>query len=204
MIHETFHHLPEEKKNRLFQAAYKEFAQNTFEKSSINRILDDARISKGSFYQYFDNKEDLFFLCIRNICEKAISQLNTDKPLDQGIIQAKKLGLKEAAVMFTSVIYKYLDEVEQKVFKHLIEAPDSIRNNTLLRISYEFNVPVIKAEFKKYDSIRQDIDQDYYAYLLSLSEAMAIDYCKRHNASEEDMMHYNYMFLKTIYKAIMK
>jgi AcrR family transcriptional regulator len=55
------------KKSKLLEAAMKEFAANGYELASINRILDAAELSKGSFYYYFDDKLDLattvFLVC---------------------------------------------------------------------------------------------------------------------------------------------
>lgn len=41
-------------------AAFDEFATHGFGASSLNRIIEAARISKGSMYYYFDGKEDLY------------------------------------------------------------------------------------------------------------------------------------------------
>jgi AcrR family transcriptional regulator len=42
------------------EAAAKEFVAHGFEAASLNRILDDAGISKGAAYYYFDDKTDLY------------------------------------------------------------------------------------------------------------------------------------------------
>lgn len=56
----TFFHLPAEKRERLLAAARREFARVAYEEASINRIIRDAGIPRGSFYMYFAHKEDLF------------------------------------------------------------------------------------------------------------------------------------------------
>jgi AcrR family transcriptional regulator len=56
----TFFNLPEEKKNKILKAANKEFARVPLEQASIKNIVEDAEIARGSFYQYFEDKEDLF------------------------------------------------------------------------------------------------------------------------------------------------
>lgn len=48
-----------QKKERLLQAAMKEFGTHGYELASINRILEAAGFSKGSFYYYFEDKLDL-------------------------------------------------------------------------------------------------------------------------------------------------
>ena len=55
----TFFRLPEEKRKRLIEASWSELTQARFADVSINRIIAAARIPRGSFYQYFGDKEDL-------------------------------------------------------------------------------------------------------------------------------------------------
>ena len=61
MCTDTFLRLPEEKRNRFLEAAWEEFTSVPFEAASINKIVRRAKIPRGSFYQYFSDKEDLFF-----------------------------------------------------------------------------------------------------------------------------------------------
>ncbi len=56
----TFFNLSEEKKNKILKAANKEFARVPLEQASIKNIVEDAEIARGSFYQYFEDKQDLF------------------------------------------------------------------------------------------------------------------------------------------------
>ncbi len=55
----TFFRLPEEKRRRLLDAAWGEALRVRFSEVSINRIIHRARIPRGSFYQYFSDKDDL-------------------------------------------------------------------------------------------------------------------------------------------------
>lgn len=63
----TYFNLPEEKKERIMEAALDEFAAYSFSAASINRIVKAARIPRGSFYQYFSDKEDLYMLVMEKI-----------------------------------------------------------------------------------------------------------------------------------------
>ncbi|MEF3302194.1 TetR/AcrR family transcriptional regulator [Paenibacillus sp. GYB003] len=60
MPKETFHNLSEHKKRKIFDAAVLEFSVRRFSEASINQIVKTAGIPRGSFYQYFDDKEDIF------------------------------------------------------------------------------------------------------------------------------------------------
>lgn len=55
----TFFRLPEEKRKRLINAAWEEFTRVRYENASVNQIIHKANIPRGSFYQYFSDKEDL-------------------------------------------------------------------------------------------------------------------------------------------------
>lgn len=67
MPKETFYNLKEEKKQRIFAAAVREFAARKFSEASLNQIIKAAEIPWGSFYQYFDGKEDLYCYVIKEI-----------------------------------------------------------------------------------------------------------------------------------------
>lgn len=56
----TFLNLSEEKQKKLLDAAKKEFSLHLLEDVSINQIIKNAGISRGSFYMYFEDKEDLY------------------------------------------------------------------------------------------------------------------------------------------------
>lgn len=60
MIKQTFYNLPITKRERIYQAIKTEFDRVPLDKISINSIIKEANISRGSFYQYFDDKGDLY------------------------------------------------------------------------------------------------------------------------------------------------
>jgi len=56
---ERFYRLPAEKRESIRAAAVREFKRVRLESTSINRIIQDAEISRGSFYTYFEDKYEL-------------------------------------------------------------------------------------------------------------------------------------------------
>lgn len=72
MPRERYETMDAEKKARLLKAAAKEFAAHGYELASINTILDDAGLSKGSFYYYFEDKADLAATVLLTLSEPAI------------------------------------------------------------------------------------------------------------------------------------
>lgn len=66
MPKQTFFNLESKKKEVLIQAAMKEFSRVPLFEASISNIIKDAGIPRGSFYQYFEDKEDVFFFLLND------------------------------------------------------------------------------------------------------------------------------------------
>ena len=62
---EAFLKIPEEKRKRILKTATAEFAEYGFENTSIQQIAKKAEISVGSVYKYFENKEELFSMVVK-------------------------------------------------------------------------------------------------------------------------------------------
>lgn len=62
----TFYNLPKEKQQNLIEAAQHEFSNASLSDASIANIVKGAGISRGSFYQYFEGKEDLYFYLLNS------------------------------------------------------------------------------------------------------------------------------------------
>lgn len=60
MPKETFFNLPDDKRNPIISAAMEEFSKANYDTASINQICKKSNIPKGSFYQYFADKLDLY------------------------------------------------------------------------------------------------------------------------------------------------
>lgn len=63
----TFLRLPEEKQARLIDAAWSEFTRVSYADTSINNIIKNAGVPRGSFYQYFADKDDLFLYLLEDV-----------------------------------------------------------------------------------------------------------------------------------------
>jgi AcrR family transcriptional regulator len=67
-----FHSLADERQQRILRAALDEFSTHGFAGASLNRIITEAGLTKGSMYYYFDGKEDLYAHVIRAQVEQLI------------------------------------------------------------------------------------------------------------------------------------
>lgn len=67
-----FHNLSQEKKNAIREATIGEFTRLPFDKVSINKIIQKAGISRGSFYTYFQDKFDVLSFIFEDAAEKLV------------------------------------------------------------------------------------------------------------------------------------
>ena len=56
----AFFNLSTSKKEEILKAAKEEFANNLYEDASINKIIKSIDMPRGTFYLYFENKEDIY------------------------------------------------------------------------------------------------------------------------------------------------
>jgi AcrR family transcriptional regulator len=67
----TWWNLPEGKRERITEVAMQEFGEHGFSAGSLNVIARGAGIAKGSLFQYFDDKLDLYV----TVCEQGASEI---------------------------------------------------------------------------------------------------------------------------------
>lgn len=72
MPSETFYKLDKNKRDKIIESMKREFSKATFDEASINSIVHNAGISKGSFFQYFESKEEAINYLITIKVEKEI------------------------------------------------------------------------------------------------------------------------------------
>lgn len=72
----TFKNLSKEKRERILEAAKSEFSRVPFSQVLISNIVRDARIPRGSFYQYFDGPAQLFSLLLFSLYGKESKPLS--------------------------------------------------------------------------------------------------------------------------------
>ena len=91
MPKETFHNLTEEKRNSIIKAATKEFTEHKLHKARVSNIIKEAKIPRGSFYQYFEDIDDLYYYVIDNAFENIFNEGFKYSTLTNDIFEFTKL-----------------------------------------------------------------------------------------------------------------
>ena len=67
----TFKHLPDEKQERILRMATQLFAERGFNRTDMEEIAKRSEVAKGSLYNYFRSKDDLFLHVCRDAIERS-------------------------------------------------------------------------------------------------------------------------------------
>ena len=80
MPSQTFFNLPNQKRETIIKVAIDEFSIHDYNSASISRIVREANIAQGSFYQYFQNKKDLYLYLLELLSKTKLSFLQGSRP----------------------------------------------------------------------------------------------------------------------------
>ncbi|WP_144554528.1 TetR/AcrR family transcriptional regulator [Bacillus sp. X1(2014)] len=112
MPKQTFFNLTKEKQGVLINAAKKEFSRVPLHEASISNIIKDAGIPRGSFYQYFEDLEDLFYFLLHEH-----SQRNYERMI--AIIKMNNGDLFETIVdWFKGILIMFEEPENRQYFKN--------------------------------------------------------------------------------------
>lgn len=141
MIKRTFYNLPDEKRKKIIDVTRKEFQKGNKKKITINTVIQKAGISRGSFYQYFDDKLDLVELITDDMMTKIKDFIKDELILNGGDIFTVPMRIFDVMVS------------ESANYNDIVVLTDtSNRNNDLITeyMQYRFHEPNFLAELSKY------------------------------------------------------
>ena len=110
-----FLNLEEEKRRRILEAAKKEFSSYDYDKVSINRIIQESEISRGAFYTYFLDKDDLLVYLFEAEENKAVGHFmeimarnngNFFQSIQEWVIEIVKIRKKQIVQDSFAMFYR--------------------------------------------------------------------------------------------------
>ena len=140
MPKQTFLNLPKDKKQKILEAAKNEFSRVSVTEASINNIVTEANIARGSFYQYFESKEDLLIFMIDKASERVKDKVN-EKIKENG-------DIFETFIFFYDKIVETCKDSNNKMFYRTVLA--NLRANDSIVLG--------KAKEEIYNSLMKNTD----------------------------------------------
>ena len=170
----TFINLDQEKKDRIYVAAINEFARVRYDGVKLSNIIKEAKIPRGSFYQYFEDKYDLYVYIFDEIAKKKIeymgdlmakmTEMNFFDLFEELYVRGARFGIDNP---------KLVD-----ITRHLLASRDNIYNKLMannIELAKQYYMGMIESSKEK-GHIREDVDTATLAELvLEMTLNVAVD-----------------------------
>lgn len=176
---QTFYNLDKAKRRRIIDAAVAEFSKNGYSNARLSNIIRASDIPRGSLYQYFEDKFDVFKYIFEIIKDKKMEYLKDllSNPEDKPFLQL----FKELFISGTRFALENPKLV--KVFTKLISEKGDAYNKIMqdsLQIAREHYVNYIKTD-QENGRLRKDIDPGVFAdMVIDLTVNISIDEIVEH------------------------
>jgi len=155
-----------DKEEAILNAAFEVFNENGFTNASMKDIATEAGLGKGTLYEYFQNKEDLFIQVVKAKTSHFFNELNTrisDKytlrEILNELIKFTQDMMEETEFFFKFMMFGEFFEMSSEVKQKLFE---------MILINREESVKVLRELFEKGSAagILREFDWEFAANLI--------------------------------------
>lgn len=170
----TFHNLKYDKKFKITEAAIDEFSQHSFKDANVSTIIKAAGIPRGSFYQYFEDKLDLYNYLFTKIAERKLDYMKDllPNPDEMSFLDLFEEMYKRGA-RFAVENPRYV-----MITAHLLKTRDELYNQLVggnMDVAKDYYIGYIEADKEK-GRIDPLVDSEALANLvIELTTNVAID-----------------------------
>ena len=180
-MNDKFFDLPKEKQERIINAGFRVFSRNSYKKSPVQQIADEAGISKSLLFFYFKNMKELFLFLMKKVEEITTQALLASKCYEaSNIFHMMYLGLQAKV----GIMKDYPDITNFSVKAYYDDDPDirdDVRKIVQPYTKLETNrsiPPLDPKDFKEGIDLRLMYRDMYLAsegYIWQMSQASVID-----------------------------
>lgn len=206
-MNEKFYNLPIEKQQKIINAGFRIFSKYDYKKASTEEIAQEADISKGLLFHYFENKLGLYCFLYEYATKFVANELDSsgdDEETDffKFIIEKnieKVKVMKKHPYLYQFVLKSFYDktpDVSQKISSYnqdyimtiisqrfskvdFSKFKDNINVQLVIKMLYWLGVGYMKERFEKDDMSLDEITSDFESVLnLLKSNLYKEEFCK--------------------------
>ena len=160
----TFRNLQEDKQRRITAAAVHEFAEYGFEQASVNRIVKETGIAKGSLYQYFSGKEALYLHVFTDFIDLVKQTVKQNESTNNGGVFSRIRFVINAGRQFIKTHPEYF-----RLYTRLLSEEESpYRAELLAKVRFfpiEYFEPLIR-KGQDEGAIRTDVSVELIVFMI--------------------------------------
>lgn len=153
--------IPEDKHNRLLSAGLKEFSQQGYENANTNKICEEAQISKGLLFHYFESKLGFYKWIVEYVANYILEALDELIALETASLEM----YTKKAINLALEIWNRKPEVIQFYQRARFDS-NSIITDILTQPIYQKSLKIFKMHVTDYTDIRKDIETEVIVFVL--------------------------------------
>lgn len=166
MPKDTFDNLPADKRARFVDAALDEFCARPYDQASVTTIVARLGIAKGSVYQYFEDKLDLFRWLVEEAGRRKQAALAEAPPLDGPPLAEGGFFARLRAMYRDGLAFWQRDTRWARVGLRMLEPTNEPRLEALRRGYHDQALAWMRSELRAArdtGELRPDVDLDVTA-----------------------------------------
>lgn len=183
----TFFRLDEARREEISNSAMHLFVDNLYEDITMKMVLDSLSMHPGTFYRYFEDKDDLYCLLIRNVTQKRAAYFNNNN--EDSLFQFFLTGLFGNV---NGMVTEPLNELEIKLTETFLYIPENILLKVYLNVLKGESFPLIKDILRRMrvdGYLRPDIDDDLISFMFESMQFNLVMFFREFDIKDSKLQH---------------
>lgn len=183
----SFFRLDEARREEISNSAMHLFVDSPYDDITMKMVLDCLSMHPGTFYRYFEDKDDLYCLLIRNVAQKRAAYFNNSD--EDSLFQFFLSGLFGSD---TGNETEPLNELEIKLTETFLYIPENILLKVYLNVLKGESFPLIKDILRRMrvdGYLRPDIDDDLISFMFESMQFNLVMFFREFNVKDSNLQH---------------
>lgn len=183
----TFFRLDKARQEEISNSAMHLFVDNLYEDITMKMVLDCLSMHPGTFYRYFEDKDDLYCHLIRNVTGKRAAYFNNSN--EDSLFQFFLSGLFGNV---NGIVTEPLNELEIKLTETFLNIPENTLLKLYLNVLKGESFPLIKDILRRMrvdGYLRPDIDDDLISFMFESMQFNLIMFFREFDIKDSKLQH---------------
>lgn len=183
----TFFRLDEARREEISNSAMHLFVDNLYDDITMKMVLDCLSMHPGTFYRYFEDKDDLYCLLIRNVTQKRAAYFNNSN--EDSLFQFFLTGLFGNV---NGIGTEPLNELEIKLTETFLYIPEHILLKIYLTVLKGESFPLIKDILRRMrvdGYLRPNIDDDLISFMFESMQFNLVMFFREFDIKDSKLQH---------------
>ena len=192
MPKKSFFRLADERQMEIYNASIHLFMDNNYEEINMKKVLQYLSMNPGTFYRYFEDKDDLYCYLIRVIVHKRVEFFNqNNEDFLYNLFISGLFGDIDGAGA------EPLDEIEIEFLETFSNIPESLLLKVYTNVLKGESIPFIKDALRQMrlnGDLRPNIDDDMVSFMFESMQFNIIMFLREYKITDSKMQQKIYQY----------